>query len=290
VEAADALLRGWEAALRRDRAAHAAAKAFAAEVNAAQPPGAVALDVGGQLFHTALSTLGAAPDSLLGVMASAAAWGFASEEGPDGALFLDRDPAHFALVLAYLRHGQNHVGELLTDGDAVGAALRRELWYYGLRAPAAPIVFDRLSGGAAYDSVGRRYTGGPIAAPSALGGGGRSTSGWRSGRHTLTLRLCTPCHALVLGASAAPDGVRLDVSSGTVTHHSREDGEECWPLAPWEALPAGGTLTLCFNLDKSTLTVLRDGRTLGPPVVLPAARPLIPYFSRLMPGEAFEME
>jgi hypothetical protein len=83
-----------------------------------------ALDVGGTRFHTTTATLQTHGDRhLLAAMVSGA---FAPEADAENVLFVDRDPAHFATILRYLR-----------DGNVCGlpnqrTPLWREWRYYGL--------------------------------------------------------------------------------------------------------------------------------------------------------------
>ena len=63
----------------------------------------VRLNVGGQSFEVARSTLCAHPGYLANLLDC------------DGSIFIDRDPAHFPSVLAWLRDGQ---GMALPESDA----------------------------------------------------------------------------------------------------------------------------------------------------------------------------
>ena len=83
------------------------------------------LDIGGQHFHTAGRTLQQHGPHLLSALGSGQ---FACEAQCDGYTFIDRDPAHFASVLAYLR-GQSLVFPSTED---VRRALYREARYFGL--------------------------------------------------------------------------------------------------------------------------------------------------------------
>ncbi|KAI7840140.1 hypothetical protein COHA_006179 [Chlorella ohadii] len=64
----------------------------------------IVLNVGGRLFHTTRATLTKHPDSMLAAMfrGDMQATALRDEQGHP---FLDRDPAHFPFVLAYLRDG-----------------------------------------------------------------------------------------------------------------------------------------------------------------------------------------
>ena len=59
------------------------------------------LNIGGQCFHTSMVTLGAEPNSILGLLSV--------KDCPmrphRNCYYFDRDPAHFKFILNYLRNG-----------------------------------------------------------------------------------------------------------------------------------------------------------------------------------------
>ena len=75
----------------------------------------VRLNVGGQSFEVARSTLCAHPGYLANLLDC------------DGSIFIDRDPAHFPSVLAWLRDGQ---GMALPESDA---ARRVHIAFFSIR-------------------------------------------------------------------------------------------------------------------------------------------------------------
>eukprot|EP00304_Pavlova_gyrans_P015621 CAMPEP_0206034080 /NCGR_PEP_ID=MMETSP1466-20131121/1106_1 /ASSEMBLY_ACC=CAM_ASM_001126 /TAXON_ID=44452 /ORGANISM="Pavlova gyrans, Strain CCMP608" /LENGTH=140 /DNA_ID=CAMNT_0053408339 /DNA_START=6 /DNA_END=424 /DNA_ORIENTATION=+ len=88
----------------------------------------VKLDVGGVRFSTTRTTLCRFPDSMLGTM-------FSGREGidvpidDDGHVFIDRDGAHFGVILNFLR-----TGKLLMPKDPLAKeAVRIELDFYLLK-------------------------------------------------------------------------------------------------------------------------------------------------------------
>ena len=83
--------------------------------------GTVRLNVGGVVFEVARSTVDAQPEALLARMLKHAAVG-----GKD-ALFIDRDPALFSVVLNYYRNGEVDV-----PPDASWTSVRRELDFFCL--------------------------------------------------------------------------------------------------------------------------------------------------------------
>ena len=85
----------------------------------------VKLNVGGSRFETTLSTLTGHPDSTLGVMFSGR---HEVPQDDDGYVFIDRDGAHFRLILNFLRDG---VLDVPASQKAV-IELMRELQYYQL--------------------------------------------------------------------------------------------------------------------------------------------------------------
>ncbi len=92
----------------------------------------VHLDVGGCRFKTYASTLRACPDGMLARMIDG---GFATPETHDGCLFVDRDPRHFAHVLAYLRcvAGSGGTASFVLPGDVdTLEAIAAEADYFGL--------------------------------------------------------------------------------------------------------------------------------------------------------------
>ena len=86
------------------------------------------LDVGGTRFHTGCGVLGSRGAHFLSALVSKE---FPSERGPEGCIFIDRDPEHFPLVLQYLRDESMLVPQ-------EWEALRRETRFYSLPD------FDRL--------------------------------------------------------------------------------------------------------------------------------------------------
>jgi len=124
-----------ETELRREKeaftAAHEEVQLLAFQARTRQE-----LDIGGEIFATSTATLQRKGDHLLSVMASNI---FATEMDGVEATFLDRDPRHFPLVLAYLREGE----VLVPTRQAARSALRRELHYYCLpsfRDPAGILL------------------------------------------------------------------------------------------------------------------------------------------------------
>ena len=91
----------------------------------------VKLNVGGSRFETTLSTLTRHPDSMLAVMFSGR---HEVPQDDDGYVFIDRDGAHFRIILNFLRDG---VLDVPASQKAV-IELTRELQYYQLPCdPAA---------------------------------------------------------------------------------------------------------------------------------------------------------
>ena len=73
------------------------------------------LNIGGQCFHTSMVTLGAEPNSILGLLSVRNC----PMRPHRNCYYFDRDPAHFKFILNYLRNGA-HL-EMLT--------LPHEKWY-----------------------------------------------------------------------------------------------------------------------------------------------------------------
>ena len=68
-----------------------------------QESGVVTLEVGGTIFKTTITTLTTKANSMLAAMFSGR---HEVHTNAAGAVFIDRDPTHFALILNYLRGGQ----------------------------------------------------------------------------------------------------------------------------------------------------------------------------------------
>ncbi|XP_069495914.1 potassium channel regulatory protein [Ambystoma mexicanum] len=96
------------------------------------PEQPVTLNVGGQQFSTLPSTLRRVPDSRLARMVDGVADGELKPLG-GGHFFLDRDGGLFALVLDYLRNGEQLC---LPSGFRDYQRLQREAEFYGLPALA----------------------------------------------------------------------------------------------------------------------------------------------------------
>jgi hypothetical protein len=64
---------------------------------------AVSLSIGGTLFTVTRGALTSIDDSFFTVLLSGR---FTTRITPEGAFFVDRDPAHFPALLAYLRCGE----------------------------------------------------------------------------------------------------------------------------------------------------------------------------------------
>jgi len=113
-----------EERLRTERRDFAAAQKFVEELNRAQEEETVLLDIGGEDFRVAKAAL-SREESMLATLVSSL---FAPEEDEEsGAVFLDRDPTHFPLVLAYLRDPE---GLVIPERRAARQALSREARYY----------------------------------------------------------------------------------------------------------------------------------------------------------------
>jgi len=86
----------------------------------------VKLNVGGQLFHTTLTTLLTWPDSLLAKMFESES-GFAPPYSENGVYFLDSNPKYFAVILDWLRYG-----EIMVDADINPRNVAKVADYFGL--------------------------------------------------------------------------------------------------------------------------------------------------------------
>jgi hypothetical protein len=86
----------------------------------------VTLDVGGKIFATSKGTLMRFEDSYFYAMLNSGNF----LPGPDGAYFIDRDPTHFPLIMAYLRTGELYTKELKSRELQ---ELEKELDYYLLQ-------------------------------------------------------------------------------------------------------------------------------------------------------------
>jgi hypothetical protein len=86
----------------------------------------VTLDVGGKIFATSKGTLMRFEDSYFYAMLNSGNF----LPGPDGAYFIDRDPTHFPLIMAYLRTGELYTKRL---NSWEIQELEKELDYYLLQ-------------------------------------------------------------------------------------------------------------------------------------------------------------
>lgn len=84
----------------------------------------VTLNVGGQRFDTTRHTLLSINDTFFSVLLSGR---LPSSKDQTGALFIDRDPALFAIILNYLRTNQ-----LFAVTQANVEALKHEAQFYGI--------------------------------------------------------------------------------------------------------------------------------------------------------------
>ena len=150
--AADGAVDAAAARLAAARAAVAAGAAAAAGVNALQAADAVlALDVGGRAYAVARRTLTAAGADAAGLLAVLADGAFADEADPaTGRVFVDRDGAPFAHVLAALRWWPRPYPGVQ---PGCGAAVRRELRYYAVAPARAPVRAAADDGGATYAAL-----------------------------------------------------------------------------------------------------------------------------------------
>jgi len=127
--------------LRAERRAYSEAQQFVDESNAAQVyhRDTVLLDVGGRHFRAATST-----PAFEGSMLETLVCGpFCMDLDDEGAVFLDRDPLYFRVVLAYLR--DPHLPLILPTRRTARWGVAREARYDGLRdlrvaAPAPPAM------------------------------------------------------------------------------------------------------------------------------------------------------
>ena len=88
-----------------------------------KPAEIIHLNVGGQRFSTSRDTLTWSPDSFFGSLLSGR---IPSLKDDSGAIFIDRDPKLFALILNFLR-----TKEISSTGVDV-SALRHEAEFYGI--------------------------------------------------------------------------------------------------------------------------------------------------------------
>ena len=89
----------------------------------------IVLDVGGKKFTSSLQTMLAEPDSLLGRMFSGR---HPQEIQKDGSIFIDRDGAHFGIILNYLRGAITSKKQLPDDLNTL-SLLSCEVQYYELK-------------------------------------------------------------------------------------------------------------------------------------------------------------
>jgi len=115
------MLDEMEDALRKEKEQYRAIQREVEHLNAGMEE-CTLLDVGGTNFHVSKSSLTRIDGHMLKVLVSGI---FAPEEDSEGYIFLDRDPAQFAAVLAYLRDGT--IWHYSPNSD-----FRRECRYYGL--------------------------------------------------------------------------------------------------------------------------------------------------------------
>ena len=102
-----------------------------------QESGVVTLEVGGTIFKTTITTLTTKANSMLAAMFSGR---HEVHTNAAGAVFIDRDPTHFALILNYLRGGQLPSSLPILTLEA----LQNEADYYQLH-DLAGLVAHRLS-------------------------------------------------------------------------------------------------------------------------------------------------
>jgi len=84
------------------------------------------LNVGGQRFSTSRQTLTGIPDTFFSALLSGR---ISSQKDETGAIFIDRDPELFRVILNFLRNRSLSLGD---GGGGGGAALLHEAEYYGI--------------------------------------------------------------------------------------------------------------------------------------------------------------
>jgi len=137
--------------LRAEQRAFARAKYYADALNADQDQETILLDVGGCHFRTLRSTL-AFEGSMLETLVDGP---FCVDLDEKGAIFIDRDPEPFPLVLAFLRKSEDPWVPIRLERRSKLRALAREARFYGLwtlakdalrpgltRAPLTFTIFD----------------------------------------------------------------------------------------------------------------------------------------------------
>ena len=94
----------------------------------------IKLDIGGQSFTTALTTLTRFPDTMLGAMFSGR---HALKENDAGAHFIDRDGTHFRYILNFLRSPESFDNSCVPRSTLAEVMLEAD--YYGLKDLMFPL-------------------------------------------------------------------------------------------------------------------------------------------------------